>query len=183
MLGCGNPACSGRLNEVAASLSGGGYSEAFLEPAWQTSTIGAESGRAVPDVSMIADSPGFWVYSTLATTCSSGTSGGWFGCTGTSVSTSLWAGLLAIGLQVRGGGTFGNVAPLIYQIGHSSSYHNDFYDITSGNNIFNPICGHSTCGYDAVTGWDPATGWGSPVADKLVNDLSTVLVSTDGGSI
>ena len=160
--------CSGYGSESGGSISGGGYSGYFAEPSWQTSTIGAKTGRAVPDVSMLGHNPGFWVYSTMASTCGGGSGGGWFGCSGTSLSTPLWAGLLADALQLRGGRKFGNIGPLLYQLAHSSAYSTDFHDITSGSN-----------GYSATTGWDPVTGWGTPVAHKLVFDLTELLASTD----
>jgi hypothetical protein len=152
-------------------ISGGGYSGYFAEPSWQTSTIGSVSGRAVPDVSMFGYAPNFWVYSTTANSCG-GTSGAdWFPCAGTSLSTPLWAGVLAVALQVRGGAPFGNIGPRLYQLAASSSYSNDFHDITSGSNNY-----HGSPSYSATTGWDAVTGWGTPIANNLVLDLSRVVV-------
>lgn len=157
-------------SETGASISGGGYSGYFAEPSWQTSAIGSKPGRAVPDVSMLGYSPNFWVYSTSSDKCGAGgNSAGWFWCSGTSLSTPLWAGFLAVALQVRGGGNFGNVAPLLYQLAQGSAYATDFHDITTGSNN----------GFSAGTGWDPVTGLGTPVADKLALALSPVAVSTD----
>ena len=168
LVGCGPITCSAYGSESGASISGGGYSGYFSEPSWQTSAIGTKLGRAVPDVSILGYSPSFWVYSTLANACGGGSGGGWFGCSGTSLSTPLWAGFLALALQVRGGGYLGNVAPLLYQLALTSSYSFDFHDITTGSN-----------GYSAGTGWDPVTGLGTPIAGRLALDLSPVLVSTD----
>jgi hypothetical protein len=71
-------------------------------------------------------------------------------------------------LQVRGGGSFGNLAPLLYQRANSVSYSTIFHDVTSGSN-----------GYSAGTGWDPVTGWGTPIANNLAVSLAQNLVTTD----
>ena len=156
--GCTSTTCSGYSSESGASISGGGYSGYFAEPSWQTSTIGSKSGRAVPDVSMLGWSPGFWVYSTASDKCGAGgNSAGWFGCAGTSLSTPLWAGFLVIALQMRNGVAFGNIGPKLYQAASSQFYSSYFHDVTSGFNN----------GYSAGTGWDPVTGWGSPIASSL----------------
>ena len=116
--------CSGYGSESGASISGGGYSGLFAEPSWQTSTIGSTSAqctaghlhtdcRAVPDVSMLGFNPGIWVYSAYVNMCVNPTANmpGWFDCLGTSLSTPLWAGFLAIVLQFRSGVALGNMDP------------------------------------------------------------------------
>lgn len=159
--------CTGYGSETGASISGGGYSGFFTEPSWQITNIGTKSGRGVPDVSMLGYSPGFWVYSTASDKCGrGGNSQGWFGCAGTSLSTPLWAGFLAVVLQIRGGSSFGNIGPRIYQLAHSSMYSNDFHDATSGSNE-----------YSATVGWDPVTGWGTPIANNLAFDLTEVTMT------
>jgi hypothetical protein len=178
--GCSTTTCSGYGSESGATISGGGYSGYFPEPSWQTSNIGVKSGRAVPDVSMIGGvdpvgGVGFWVYSTASNRCTpddTNYGAGWFGCAGTSLSTPLWAGFLAVASQVKGG-NFGNIDPLLYQIANSGSYSSNFHDVTSGSN-----------GYPATTGWDPVTGWGSPIANSLATALAqkqqvTIQVTTD----
>ena len=135
---------------------------------------------------MLGYSPGVWVYSTSSDKCGAGrNSAGWFGCAGTSLSTPLWAGFLAVALQVRGGRSFGNIGPLLYQLGNSASYSSIFHDITLGSN-----------GYSAGTGWDPVTGWGTPIANNLVTfiaqnsvtplpiaDMGPGVVSASAGSV
>lgn len=182
--GCNSMTCTGYGSETGASISGGGYSGFFSEPSWQTSTIGSTASkcttghvrsdcRAVPDVAMLGGTnpgPGIWVYSSSVKACVGGTldGGGWFGCSGTSLSTPLWAGFLAIALQVRNGNAFGNIGPLLYQTANNAVlYAADFHDITSGNNN----------GYPAGTGWDPVTGWGTPVASNLALSLASVTVT------
>lgn len=186
LAGCGATTCTGYSSETGASISGGGYSGYFSEPAWQMSTIGSTASecttghlnptcRAVPDVSMLGYTPGFWVYSTRSDECGVGPTpvAGWFSCTGTSLSTQLWGGFLAIAVQLNGGVGFGNIDPLVYMIASSGRYGSDFHDITSGSN-----------GYSAAPGWDPVTGWGSPVGANLALDLAQYLsfaLSNSGG--
>ena len=150
--GCGYTTCSGYTSETGASIGGGGYSRYFAEPSWQTSTIGIKPGRAVPDVSMLGQSPHFWTYLTGS---------GWFGVYGTSLSTPLWAGFLAIALQIKGVGSLGNLGPILYQVASSSAYSSLFHDVISGSN-----------GYSAGSGWDPVTGWGTPIANALAAILA-----------
>jgi hypothetical protein len=157
LAGCGTFTCTGYGSEDGWSGSGGGYSGALAEPTWQSSTIGTKPGRAVPDVSMLGGNPGVYVYHSQL---------GWRGVTGTSLSTPLWAGFLAIVLQMKGGGSFGNLGPVLYQIASSSSYSSIFHDIASGSN-----------GYSAGPGWDPVTGWGTPVADLLADALAGLRIA------
>ena len=161
LTGCAQTTCVGYGSEDGASISGGGFSGVFPEPSWQLSTIHAKSGRGVPDVSMFGFSPNFWVYSSYASACGGGSGGGWFPCAGTSLSTPLWAGFLAVAVQLSNGVEFGNIDPLIYQLASSNRYSTDFHDITTGNN-----------GYDAAVGWDPVTGWGTPIGVSLALDLA-----------
>ena len=152
LIGCSIFTCLGYGSENGWSGSGGGYSGVFSEPSWQSSTIGVRTGRAVPDVSMLGGNPGVWFYHTQL---------GWDGVTGTSLSTPLWAGFLAIVLQIRGGRPMGNIGPVIYKIGSGPSYSSTFHDVTAGSN-----------GYSAGTGWDAVTGWGSPIANQLAPILA-----------
>jgi len=168
--GCDSTTCSGYGSETGWVWSGGGYSGYFPEPSWQTSVIGTRPGRAVPDISMLGGSPGFWVYSTISEATNSnpyacGTptgAAGWYGCTGTSLSTPLWAGFMAIVLQMKGGGLVGNLGPTLYKTANSPSYPSDFHDVTSGSNGY----------YSAGSGWDPVTGWGTPIASLLAPALA-----------
>jgi len=177
--GCEKTMCTGYGSESGAPISGGGYSGYFSEPSWQTSTIGSTGSkcrvghlnptcRAVPDVAMLGYSPDFWVYSTASDQCGMGDdSAGWFDCTGTSLSTPLWAGFIGVALQVNGGGQFGVIAQSLYALGASASYSTLFHDVTTGSN-----------GYSAGTGWDPVTGWGSPIANTLASALSGASLQT-----
>ena len=177
LTGCNTTTCAGYGSESGAAISGGGYSGNFSEPSWQMSAIGSTASkcttghvystcRGVPDVSMFGYIPYFWVYSTVR---------GWLEVAGTSLSTPLWAGFLGIALQVTGSKQFGNIGPVVYQLGISSSYSTLFHDVTTGSN-----------GYSAGIGWDPVTGWGSPIANTLASALSptpqTMITQVDAGS-
>jgi kumamolisin len=177
--GCLATTCSGYGSESGATISGGGYSGYFAEPSWQASSIGVQSGRAVPDVSMLGGTDpiggvGFWVYSSYVNGCVTGTPGigGWFGCAGTSLSTPLWAGFIGVALQVRGGGQFGNVDPLLYSLGAGTFYSTLFHDVTTGSN-----------GYSAGPGWDPVTGWGTPIGASLALAMGPNFTLTNSGSV
>lgn len=169
--GCGDKTCAGYGSETGAQISGGGYSNYFAEPSWQKTALGAKSGRAVPDVSMLGYAPSFWVYSTNSDKC--GTSvfatSGWFGCAGTSLSAPLWAGYTAIIKQSTGATLLGNIAPSLYGL-YNTTYSCSFHDITTGNNIMNG--GGLQSGYLATRGWDPVSGLGSPVGNNLTFALS-----------
>ncbi|MGA3406825.1 MAG: protease pro-enzyme activation domain-containing protein [Candidatus Bathyarchaeia archaeon] len=184
LAGCGTTTCTGYGSETGGLLGGGGISGYFSEPSWQVSNIGLKPGscpsgycRAVPDVSMLGYAHGIWVYSTVSTATNTnpkacGTStgaAGWYGCTGTSLATPLWAGFLADALQKRGNSEFGIIDPTIYQIGNSPSYSVNFHDITTGSNGY----------YNAGAKWDAVTGWGSPIGNNLAAALSVKTVSTD----
>jgi len=146
----------------ATGATGGGVSATFLKPTYQleanvpASLNGGVVGRGVPDVAAnaSANSP----YTNLP----------WFGgqsqWNGTSSSTPLWAGLIAvINAQMKAWAGFIN--PTLYDIGSSA-----FNDI-------NPPPGPNTNGYGNVPGytagkgWDPCTGWGSPNGLELLEAL------------
>ena len=116
----------------------------------------------MPDVAADAD-PATGM--TLAASESTGKSV-FFSASGTSAAAPLWAALIALADQYVGH-PLGFVNPAIYRIGRSTSYHQAFHDITTGNNTV--TFPHETItGYQASPGWDPATGWGSPNAQALI---------------
>ena len=121
--------------------SGGGFSRRFARPGYQDGVRGIAATRGVPDVSADA-SP----HTGMALVISDGdnrytirNSGG------TSASAPLWAGLIALADQYAGR-HLGFVNPAIYRIGRSTSYHEAFHDITTGNNT-PTFPGHTIKGY------------------------------------
>ena len=142
--------------------SGGGFSDLFPRPDYQDGVPAIGADRGVPDVAADAD-PATGM--TLAASESTGKSV-FFSASGTSAAAPLWAALIALADQYVGH-PLGFVNPAIYRIGRSTSYHQAFHDITTGNNTV--TFPHETItGYQASPGWDPVTGWGSPNAQALI---------------
>jgi alpha-tubulin suppressor-like RCC1 family protein len=137
-------------SEVAWAGSGGGLLFSTDIPDYQVGIDMSQNGgsttdRNVPDVAMNA-----WNAEQFEN------AGDLVNKEGTSVSTPLWAGYMALINQQaakNGNPPLGFLNPLVYDIGQSSGlYGSTFNDITSGNNG----------AFDAVTGYDLVTGWGSP---------------------
>ena len=144
---------------------GGGFSKFFPEPSYQQtlpSSVQSElnNRRGVPDVSADADpDSAMSIY----------VGGQWTAIGGTSASTPMWASIVAIGDQLAGH-PLGFINPGLYKIAQSSSYNQDFHDITSGNNSLNGVPG-----YNATQGWDASSGLGSPDATTLLPALINAL--------
>ncbi len=144
------------------SASGGGFSHLFARPSYQDGVPGIGAMRGVPDVAGDAD-PAYGAPVVLA----AGGTPYIIPAAGTEAATPLWGGLIALADQYAHH-DLGFVNPAIYRIARSSSYHNAFHDITTGNNIMTMPYPVGTAGWKATPGWDPATGWGSPNAQVLV---------------
>jgi len=174
---CGSDAFNPNHNlaEVAWTFSGGGFSRVFSKPAYQQ-TLPAGSTpigtmRGVPDIALQASSAtGALVYLTLPPDGNDSNVGntGWYDIGGTSLSAPQWAGLAAIGAQMKGHG-LGPINAALYKLASNpTTYANDFFDIATGNtNQADP----SVPGYPATSGWDPVTGLGTPNAARLLPDL------------
>jgi subtilase family serine protease len=138
--------------------SGGGYSSLFPRPSYQDDVARARATRGVPDVAANAYS---------ATAMALEFSDGEFRpATGTSASTPLWAGVIALADQ-QAGQPLGFVDPAIYAVARGPAYRRAFHDVVTGDNSVLWPTGVFT-GYSAGPGWDPVTGWGSPDAQYLV---------------
>jgi hypothetical protein len=156
-------------NDGFQSAGGGGASNVFPKPSWQTGPgVPADSARDLPDISFAASAsyngylvcgPGF---------CTNGfrNSSNYlnvFG--GTSASAPSFAGLLALIIQKGGGNRLGNINTNLYSLAQISP--NAFHDITVGNNqqvcqTGTPNCPNGgSIGYVSGPGYDQATGWGS----------------------
>jgi len=155
--------------EVAAYFSGGGFSNYFAQPSYQTKAVETylssakhlppsnlynASGAGFPDVSFQAE---YFVivYSGSSTEVS-----------GTSCASPSFAGVVSLLNDIRlqkNKGSLGFLNPLFYKNPKV------FTDITSGNN---PGC--STQGFYATTGWDPVTGWGTPNFESLSQLVSSL---------
>jgi len=152
------------FQETAWSMSGGGFSSFFATPSYQQNLPATVQNllnhrRGVPDIAGDADpATGLAFYS----------GGQWNLAGGTSASAPLWAGIMAIANQMAGQ-PLGFINPALYKLAATSSYAQDFHDITTGNNSVDS--GVKVKGYPAVPGWDPVTGLGTPIVDKLLPDL------------
>jgi subtilase family serine protease len=105
---------------------GGGVSKVFTEPGYQSAAIGAYSGRAVPDISALADpNTGFLVGQTQ--TFTNGTYYDEYRIGGTSVAAPLTAGMAAVADQVAGS-PLGFLNPRIYTA-YKPSGSAAFYDV------------------------------------------------------
>jgi subtilase family serine protease len=98
--------------------------------------------------------------------------GQWNQVGGTSASTPLWAGIIAVANQMAGH-ALGFINPGIYKLGLSQHAQNDFRDITVGNNSMHGKV--QVQGFPARAGWDAVTGWGTPLASQFIPDLIAAL--------
>jgi kumamolisin len=156
--GCGGThleASGGAISsEVTWSGSGGGVSDHFPLPSWQSGAgvppsvnPGHRVGRGVPDVSGDADPATGYEVVVGGNTVVVG---------GTSAVSPLWSGLTAL-LNEALGKPVGFLNPLLYAPAEKAS----FGDITSGGNG----------GYSAGPGWDACTGLGTPRGQALLKAL------------
>ncbi|KAH9008885.1 subtilisin-like protein [Lactarius hengduanensis] len=156
--------------EVAAPLSGGGFSEHFPRPAYQDVAVSAflsrqgtqyagfynPEGRGIPDIAAQALKLPFFLRNagTLVE--------------GTSCSAPTVAGIISLlndYLIANGRPPLGFLNIRLYDDGIAG-----LNDVTSGSN---PGC--DTDGFSAVPGWDPVTGLGTPDFEKLQNIFMTPL--------
>ncbi|KAH9036773.1 subtilisin-like protein [Lactarius deliciosus] len=149
--------------EIAASISGGGFSDHFRRPVYQEQAVTEflrhlgnqyqgqynASSRGIPDISaqalrlpIVLKGMGYLL-------------------SGTSVSTPIVAGIISLlndYLISQGKVTLGFLNPWLYGTGMSG-----LTDITSGSN---PGC--NTGGFSAIEGWDPVTGLGTLDFQRLL---------------
>jgi len=137
----GTQSVSGKPNTTLWPDSGGGLSSVYSRPSWQdsVSTITKSTKRSFPDITME-------------------------GTSGTSESSPLFAGVLALAAQAKGG-RLGQVNPALYT-GKLAGV----VDVTAGNNTFNGVTG-----FAAAKGFDVVSGWGTIDAAKFVPSLVAIL--------
>jgi len=149
-------------NEVAWSLGGGGSSQVFARPSWQTGS-GFPSGayRTVPDVALVADlnTGGLLILN-----------GQGYSVGGTSWGAPTWAGFCAMINQARANKSqpsIGLLGPMIYPPNGSAA----FRHITTGSNGPNAQ-------YNAGPAYDLCTGLGVPSVSSLIQALTTPTIFT-----
>jgi subtilase family serine protease len=157
--------------------SGGGNSALFPRPSYQNGVAGAEGTRGVPDVAMDGDvTTGMLIGETQA--FPGGARYGQYRVGGTSLSSPLFAGMVALASE-NAGGRVGFVNPAIY--GQARSHAGTFNDVlpvhTGDANVrvdnangVNPVDGllysirtfNNDTSLRVAPGWDNVTGVGSP---------------------
>ncbi|KAJ7508940.1 family S53 protease-like protein [Mycena galericulata] len=153
--------------EKAINFTGGGFSNVFATPSYQTTAVAGflktvpanfagtfnKAGRGYPDVAVQG-----WNFE-IVDAGETGLVGG------TSASSPTMAGIIALindQLIAAGKPVLGFLNPFIYSTASTA-----FTDITIGHNS-GFVCPASSVAFDAVAGWDALTGFGSPVFSKLL---------------
>lgn len=168
----GNPGAS-PTDETAVAFSGGGFSNYFGQPSWQSDAVTKylseangdlpdsdkfnTSGRGYPDVS--AQGVDFVIVD----------DGRNVGVSGTSCSSPTVGGIIGLLNDLRvakGQATLGYLNPTLYQL--MATTPDAFNDVTKGENTG---CGPQGKGFPAEEGWDPVSGWGTPNYEKLATAL------------
>jgi hypothetical protein len=150
--------------ETGWSGSGGGISTQENKPTYQSLVSQSATRRTIPDVAMDGN-PNTGV--AVLDSFSQGSAAPWIQVGGTSLSSPLWAGFMAIANQGRvsiGEATLdGRTAtlPKIYaETSAAGVGAADFHDVTSGNN-----------GFAAGAGYDLVTGVGTPIGAGTIANL------------
>jgi kumamolisin len=184
-VGCGGTTVVGLNGRMVSEVvwndgdgwaTGGGISDVFTVPSWQTAQMPSnletgKPGRGVPDVAGNADiTSGYIVY----------IGGQWNPGAGTSAVAPLYAGLTALVNQALGA-SVGALAPLLYKVAQASGS-GAFRDVTTGNTtVPQSEFGPATKGYSARQGWDACTGLGSINGAALLAQLKQTMPHHGGG--
>jgi subtilase family serine protease len=151
--------------------AGGGKSIFFSRPSYQNS-VQKVVGRArgVPDISMSAACDGAVdVYESFG-----GQSAGWYPSCGTSEASPLFAGVVALAVQVAHH-SLGLINPALYAM--AARHLPGLVDVTSGNNTVAFMRDGRTRvvhGYSARAGYDLASGLGTVNAAYFVPELASL---------
>jgi len=150
-------------HEEAWSGSGGGVLKTVPLPYYQVGIpgLGSSTNRSYPDVAAFGDGVAFFGLSPSNPQTGSGTS----------VSTPLWAGFIAL-VNSASANPVGFINPAIYYIAQSSDYANMFNDIEIGENPSKTSKPPGNPTYSAKKNYDLVTGWGSPKCG-LIDKLAT----------
>ncbi|KAJ6535711.1 family S53 protease-like protein [Mycena capillaripes] len=156
--------------EKAINFTGGGFSNFFPTPYYQSTAVSYflatgvpkkfngtfnATGRGYPDVALQG-----WNFE-IFDDGEDGTVGG------TSASAPTFAGLLTLindELISAGKPVLGFVNPFLYEVSASGK---GFTDVTEGHNS-GFVCPASSVAFDAAVGWDPLTGSGTPIYSELL---------------
>ena len=149
--------------------TGGGKSVMFTQPSYQSKVRGITGGhRGLPDISMSAACSGAVnLYQTFG-----GQPPGWYAACGTSESSPLFAGIVALADQVAGH-RLGLINPALYRL--ASQHAPGLVSVRSGNNTVSFRQGgkkHTVSGYRARAGYNLAAGLGTINAQLFVPELA-----------
>jgi hypothetical protein len=156
-------------NSAGGGATGGGVSEKFDRPAWQSAVRipkrdDGNFGRGVPDVAASASPENGLSIIAQGRPAVLG---------GSSVAVPIFAGLIAL-IDQGIGYSIGYLNPSLYQeIGPAGVFH----AITTGDNGVKGVTG-----YTAGPGWTAVTGWGSPNGSLLLDWLRKHPNSSHGNS-
>jgi len=156
--------------EMAWSCGGGGFSNEFGIPSWQSSNVAnylttANAAGVLPKASLFnANGRGYPDMAALGGQvnpyCVAVKTGSFGGVAGTSASCPVVAGIFAqlnnILLSRASPTTLGFVNPWLYKTAGPKGCFNDVNDGSLNN------CNAGYAGFAALNGWDPATGLGTP---------------------
>jgi subtilase family serine protease len=151
--------------------AGGGTSRLFAEPSWQKPVVPADiatrwsaaGGRAVPDVAMVGDpTTGMLVGQTQ--TFSDGTYYDEYRIGGTSLSSPLFAGVMALADQAKGS-AHGFASPALYE--------------KAGTGAFRDIAGGPPAPADPSKGWDAAVRSDYVNGESAADGMRTTLRTLD----
>ncbi|KAJ7333462.1 subtilisin-like protein [Mycena albidolilacea] len=154
--------------EKATNFTGGGFSNFFPTPYYQTAAVDGfldtipgdfagifnKAGRGYPDASL--QGLGFEMVSGGEVTNLGG---------GTSASAPTFASIIALindRLLAENKPVLGFLNPFLYSKASSA-----FTDVTPGRNS-GQVCPPSSSAFDAAVGWDPLTGFGTPIFPDLL---------------
>lgn len=189
---------------TCTAVTNGSCSAGYPKPSWQTGMgVPADGKRDIPDISLFAGN-GF--AGSFYVVCEADQQNGvpcnltangysdFLGYGGTSVSTQVFAGIVAL-IDQKAGGPQGNLNPAMYALAATQSPANCnsdtpasgciFYDVTIGTNSAPCVKGTLNCttnnsndtngiltGYTAGTGYDLTTGLGSVNAFNLATGIA-----------
>jgi len=159
------------------AAGGGGPSHVFARPSYQALVrTGSGSHRATPDISMSAAvNGGVLVFTSYPSTVPGEPAPNTFSLVGgTSESTPLFAGIVAIADQIAGH-PLGKINPPLYRM--DTKPNSGIVDVTAGNNSFTvlneaeePL--FTIPGYEAHPGYDMASGLGTLDALQFTHALA-----------
>jgi subtilase family serine protease len=154
--------------DIAWPQSGGGRSTVFARPAYQRGVAAlAGAHRSIPDISMTGSClSGLEAYGISGASSSSAPT--WFVACGTSLSSPLFAGIVALADQVAGH-PLGLINPALYQM--AAAHDRGIVDVRRGNNTYRSST-REIAGFAARPGYDLATGLGTVNAAYFVPELA-----------